>query len=143
MVGERGNTITEIMENSVSQALPKENGWNVDGLVPAIERGISPKIAADSESAVFMATNPQKTAETSLSSTSPFPPWVGLGNDFRHISVIALPRPSLPMAATNATHANLPTRGTHWQVRSRQAGSLLNPYALTGRRLHAPNRVRS
>jgi hypothetical protein len=119
MVGERGNTITEIMENSVSQALPKESGWNVDGLVPAIERGISPKVAADSESAVFMATNPQKAVETSLSSTSPFPPWVGLGNDFRHISVIALPRPRLPRAATVATSATLPRRAMHRRARER------------------------
>jgi hypothetical protein len=52
-----------------------------------------PEEAADPESAARIATNPQKTAETSLSLTSPFPPWVGLGNDFRHIFVIALPGP--------------------------------------------------
>jgi hypothetical protein len=103
------------MENSVSQALPKESGWNVDGLVPAIERGISPKVAADSESAVFMATNPQKAVETSLSSTSPFPPWVGLGNDFRHISVIALLGPGLPWGFTLATRDTPSTRATFGQ----------------------------
>jgi len=68
------NGITEIMENSVQQALPKESGWNVNTLLPAIECGITPKDAADSKSAVIMTTELQKETETSLFSTILFPP---------------------------------------------------------------------
>jgi hypothetical protein len=100
------------MENSVSQALPKQSGWNVYSLVPDVESEISPKEAADPESAVFMAIDLRKEAETSPSSTSLFPPWVGLGNDFRHISVTALPRPGLPWVFTLDTRGTLPTHAT-------------------------------
>jgi hypothetical protein len=68
----RGNGITEIAENSVSQALTEQSGRNVYSLVPDVESEISPRVAADPESAAFMATNLQKAAETSLPSTSPF-----------------------------------------------------------------------
>jgi len=92
----RGNGITEIVENSVSQALPEQSGRNVYSLVPDVESEISPRVAADPESTAFMATNLQKAAETSLPSTSPFSRRGGHGNDYRHISVTALPRPRLP-----------------------------------------------
>lgn len=92
----RGNGITEIVENSVSQALTEQSGRNVYSLVPDVESEISPRVAADPESAAFMATNLQKAAETSLPSTSPFSRRGDHGNDYRHISVTALPRPRLP-----------------------------------------------
>jgi hypothetical protein len=65
------------MGNSVLQALPKQNGSIAHSHILDLESEIPPKDAADSESVIFMATDPQKEAETSLSSTSPFPARIG------------------------------------------------------------------
>jgi hypothetical protein len=123
----RGNGITEIAENSVSQALTEQSGRNVYSLVPDVESEISPRVAADPESAAFMATNLQKAAETSLPSTSPFSRRGGHGNDYRHISVTALPGPGLPRGGTCdtcSTRSRLATLG-HGQ-RSGQSDPYFN-----------------
>ena len=132
----RGNGITEIVENSVRRALPRQRGYDINGLVPDLKSEIPPKETADPESAVFMTTDLRKEAETSLFSTSPFPSWVGLGNDFRHISVIALPRLGLPRGVTRDT---LPTLATHGRPGETRRGALLNPYGQgVGESIHLP-----
>ena len=106
------NGITQIMENSVRQALPSQRGHNANGFVPDLKSEIPLKETTDSESAAFMAADLRKKAETCLSPILPFSPWVGLGNDFRYVSVIPLPRPGLPWGFTLDTRGNLPTRAT-------------------------------
>jgi hypothetical protein len=85
-------------------------------------------VAADSESAVIMADDLRKEAENFLSSIVLNVPETGIGvspqdwfdrvgrgseNEFRHISVTALP-PCLPWGFTLSTHATLPTLATLW-----------------------------
>ena len=117
----RGNAVTDIMRKLFHMVLTKPSSRNVYNLVPDLESEITPKETADPESAAFMAVDLRKEPETILSSILPFSPWGGHGNDFRHISVIALPRPGLPWGFTLDTRATLPTLATHGQARRRQA----------------------
>jgi hypothetical protein len=87
----RGNGITEIVENSVRRALPRQRGHDINGVIPDLKSEIPPKETTDPESAAFMAVDLRKEPETILSSILPFSPWGGHGNDFHHISVTALP----------------------------------------------------
>jgi len=70
----RGNGITEILENSVSQAFPKHSGRNVYSSIPDLDSEIPPDKTADSESVVIMVDDLRKEAEMSLFSTMLFPP---------------------------------------------------------------------
>jgi hypothetical protein len=109
----RGNGITEIMENSVRQAIPRQRGHDINGFVPDLKSEIPPKETADPESAAFMAVDLRKEPETILSSILPFAPWGGHGTEFHHISVTALPGPELAtFLMRKSMFLGAPVRGT-------------------------------
>ena len=120
-----------------------ENVYNIISL-PEIETAA--KLLGDCQGPSETASKLQKESETFFSSTSDGLPrqligltpedWfdrVGRGseNEFRHISVTALP-PCLPWGFTLSTHTTLPTLATHGQARSRQAWSSLESVCLMG-----------
>ena len=87
----RGNAITEIAENSVSQALTKPSRENVYSVISSLEAETLANHLLDAESRSQIAAKTQKEAETFFSSISEGSPGVGRENEFRHISVTALP----------------------------------------------------
>jgi hypothetical protein len=123
-----GNGITEIMQNSVSQALPKPSSRNVFSLVPDLDSEITPKEAADPESAVFMATDLPKKTESGLSSTSPFPPSGRAWNGISSYLCYRVTEPRLPWGFTLATVSPCPRVPRLGRPGEAMRGALSNPY---------------
>lgn len=97
---DRGNAVTEIMQNSVSQAVTKPLTESVHNIISLSESENAPNPLRYSESRSQITVKMQNEAEICFSDISGGPPQVGSGNDFHHISVIALLGPGLPTGGT-------------------------------------------
>ena len=95
MVGERSNAITDIMQNSVSQAVTKPSRENVYSAISSLEAESITNHLLDAESRSQIAAKMQKEAETFFVAISEELPAGLTRDDFHHISVTALPRPRL------------------------------------------------